>query len=97
MLEDLRGKAVLITGASIGIGAAAALEFGRLGANVGVHYNKNAKAADEPEEANLPLVIGGIAGGVVVAAGIAAGVVFIVQGELQKDEGFTYVIDTSGL
>ena len=37
MLEDLRGKAVLVTGASIGIGAAAALEFGRLGANVAVH------------------------------------------------------------
>jgi 3-oxoacyl-[acyl-carrier protein] reductase len=46
MLEDLRGKAVLITGASIGIGAAAALEFGRLGANVAVHYNKNAEAAE---------------------------------------------------
>lgn len=46
MLEDLRGKAVLITGASIGIGAAAALAFGRLGANVAVHYNKNAEAAE---------------------------------------------------
>ena len=46
MLEDLRGKAVLITGASIGIGAAAALEFGRLGADVAVHYNKNAEAAE---------------------------------------------------
>ena len=37
MLEEIRGKVVLITGASIGIGAAAALEFGRLGANVAVH------------------------------------------------------------
>src|SRR5687768_8235516 len=46
MLEDLRGKAVLVTGASIGIGAAAALEFGRLGADVAVHYNKNAEAAE---------------------------------------------------
>lgn len=46
MLEDLRGKAVLITGASIGIGAAAALAFGKLGANVAVHYNKNAEAAE---------------------------------------------------
>src|SRR5687767_11061321 len=45
-LEDLRGKAVLITGASIGIGAAAALEFGRQGANVAVHNNKNAEAAE---------------------------------------------------
>jgi len=46
MLEDLRGKAILITGASTGIGAAAALEFGRLGASVAVHYNKNAEAAE---------------------------------------------------
>lgn len=46
MLEDLRGKAVLVTGASIGIGAAAALEFGRLGANVAVHYNRNKEAAE---------------------------------------------------
>ena len=47
MLEDIRGKAVLITGASTGIGAAAALEFGRLGANVAVHYNKNKEAAED--------------------------------------------------
>ena len=46
MLEDLRGKTVLITGASTGIGAAAALEFGKLGASVAVHYNKNADAAE---------------------------------------------------
>ena len=46
MLEDIRGKAVLVTGASTGIGAAAALEFGRLGASVAVHYNKNAEAAE---------------------------------------------------
>ena len=55
MLEDLRGKAVLVTGASLGIGAAAALGFGRQGANVAVHYNKNKEAAKTsvPPSGNL--------------------------------------------
>jgi 3-oxoacyl-[acyl-carrier protein] reductase len=47
MLEDFRDKAVLITGASVGIGAAAALGFARLGADVAVHYNKNKEPAEK--------------------------------------------------
>ncbi len=46
MFEEFRGKTVLTTGASSGIGAAVALAFGKLGANVGVHYNSNQNAAD---------------------------------------------------
>lgn len=46
MLEDLRGKRVLVTGSSTGIGAAVAREFCRLGARVVVHGNKNAEAAN---------------------------------------------------
>jgi len=45
MLEDLKGKRVLITGSSTGIGAAVARELARLGARVVVHGNKNAEAA----------------------------------------------------
>jgi 3-oxoacyl-[acyl-carrier protein] reductase len=45
MLEDLRGKRALITGASTGIGAAVARELGRLGVSVAVHGNRNAEAA----------------------------------------------------
>ena len=47
MTHDLKGKAVLITGASTGIGAAAARAFGRLGSRVAIHYNASRKAADE--------------------------------------------------
>lgn len=44
-LPELKGKAVLITGASTGIGAALAKAFGAQGAMVGVHYNSSEDAA----------------------------------------------------
>jgi len=40
-------KTVVITGASTGIGAATAIEFGRCGASVVVNFNRSADAADE--------------------------------------------------
>ncbi len=45
MLDDLKGKGVLITGASTGIGAAAAKGFARAGAHVAIHYNRSAEEA----------------------------------------------------
>jgi 3-oxoacyl-[acyl-carrier protein] reductase len=45
MIDDLRGKVVLVTGASTGIGAAAARAFGANGARVVVHYHRSADAA----------------------------------------------------
>ncbi|WP_131113159.1 SDR family NAD(P)-dependent oxidoreductase [Lichenihabitans psoromatis] len=44
-IPDLAGKAVLITGASTGIGAAVARAFAQQGAKVGVHYNASADDA----------------------------------------------------
>lgn len=43
----LEGKTAVITGASRGIGAAIALKFASLGANVAIIYNGNAEKADE--------------------------------------------------
>ena len=45
MISDLKGKAVLITGASTGIGAAAARAFAREGCKVAVHYSESRDAA----------------------------------------------------
>ncbi len=44
-ISDIAGKAVLITGASTGIGAALARAFAAQGAWVGLHYNASVEAA----------------------------------------------------
>jgi 3-oxoacyl-[acyl-carrier protein] reductase len=47
MDAELRDAVALVTGASGGIGLAAALELGRRGADVAVHYHRNEKGATE--------------------------------------------------
>ena len=46
MASDLKGKVVLITGASTGIGAAAARAFAQLGSRLLIHYNASREAAE---------------------------------------------------
>jgi 3-oxoacyl-[acyl-carrier protein] reductase len=45
VIPDLAGKAVLITGASTGIGAAVARAFGAQGARVAIHYHSSEEEA----------------------------------------------------
>ena len=45
IIDDLKGKRVLITGSSTGIGAALARAFAAQGAEVAIHYGKSAAAA----------------------------------------------------
>ncbi len=45
MFEDLKGKKILVTGASSGIGACVADLLGSHGATMGVHYRSNKKGA----------------------------------------------------
>src|SRR5947208_346999 len=71
MASDLKGKAVLITGASTGIGAAAARAFARLGSHVVVHYNASRDAAEKVAADVRSLggeaVLGGGAGAIMYA------------------------------
>ncbi len=46
-LNEFKNKTVLLTGASAGIGAAAAHAFGSRGAHVIVHYNRRREAAEQ--------------------------------------------------
>jgi 3-oxoacyl-[acyl-carrier protein] reductase len=48
--EDLKGKKILITGSSSGIGSAAAVLFARQGGFIGVHYFATKKGAEETLE-----------------------------------------------
>jgi len=52
-ITDLAGKAVLITGASTGIGAAVAKGFATQGARVAVHYNSSEAHALQVLEVDL--------------------------------------------
>ena len=45
--EDLKGKKVLVTGSSSGIGQAAAVEFARQGCFVGVHYFRTKQGGEQ--------------------------------------------------
>jgi 3-oxoacyl-[acyl-carrier protein] reductase len=47
IIPDLKGKAILITGGSTGIGAAAARAFGQNGAKVALNFNANAEEAQK--------------------------------------------------
>lgn len=67
-MDDLKGKVVLVTGASTGIGAACAKAFGALGCKVAVHYNSSKAAAMKVAE-------------VVEKAG---GEALVVQGDLRR-------------
>ena len=78
-MDDFKGKAILITGASTGIGAGCARAFGELGANVTVHYNSSKEAALE----------------VASAVDRSGGQAFVVQGDLRRTAGCQRVVEAA--
>src|SRR6266511_398306 len=49
-MQGIRGKNVLVTGGSSGIGQAIAIRFAQEGANVAIHYRKGAAKAEHTHE-----------------------------------------------
>jgi 3-oxoacyl-[acyl-carrier protein] reductase len=78
--EEFRNQNVLITGASAGIGAAAAHAFGGRGAHVIVHYNSRRTGAEQ----------------VVQAIEAAGGTGEIVQADLGSDQGLQSLCKWAG-
>jgi 3-oxoacyl-[acyl-carrier protein] reductase len=76
-IPDLAGKAVLVTGASTGIGAALARAYAEQKAKVGIHYNESREAAQK----------------LATEIGKAGGEVFLVQGDFAKSADVSRVVE----
>ena len=76
-IPDLAGKAVLVTGASTGIGAALARAYAAQKAKVGLHYNESREAADK----------------LAAEIRKAGGDVFLAQGDFAKSAEVSRVVE----
>ncbi len=76
-IPELSGKAILVTGASTGIGAALAIAYGGQEASVGIHYNSNRDAAED----------------VAAKVREAGGEPFVVQGDFSVSDDVRHVVE----
>lgn len=72
-MERLKGKNILVTGASSGIGQAVAVRFAREGANVAINYYRGADGAEETR-------------GQAEAARTSAGKQIVIQADVSKED-----------
>lgn len=77
MLDDLKGKRALVTGSSTGIGAALAIEFGKLGVAVAVHGNRSIDQAQQVVDTIIK----------------AGGKAFLVSGDVSNSAACAKIVD----
>ena len=76
-IPDLAGKAVLVTGASTGIGAALVRAFAAQGTKVAIHYNESRKAAED----------------LLAEVGATGGEAFLVQGDVSVESETDRIVE----
>ena len=81
-MQGIRGKHVLVTGGSSGIGQAIAIRFAQEGANVAINYRKSAEEAQQTLEQAQ-------------AAGEHSAKHILIQGDVAKEEDVVRMIETT--
>ena len=85
-MKGLKGKNVLVTGASSGIGQAIAIRLASEGCNIAINYRKSPEAAEDTEEMALQKACGDIDN-----CGVKS---LLVQGDVSKEEDIISMVNT---
>lgn len=85
-MKGLKGKNVLITGATSGIGQAVAIRFAQEGCNIAINYRRNIEDAENTEEMAIEKACGDIAN-----CGVKS---LPVQGDVSQEEDIINMVNT---
>nr|WP_317109003.1 SDR family oxidoreductase [Chroococcidiopsis sp. SAG 2025] len=87
MMKGLKGKNVLVTGATSGIGQAIAIRLAAEGCNIAINYRKSPEAAEDTEEMAMQKACGDIEN-----CGVKS---LLVQGDVSKEEDIINMVNTA--
>lgn len=85
-MKGLKGKNVLVTGASSGIGQAIAIRLAAEGCNIAINYRKSPDAAEDTEEMAMQKACGDVEN-----CGVKS---LLVQGDVSKEEDIISMVNT---
>ncbi|MEA5506150.1 glucose 1-dehydrogenase [Halotia wernerae UHCC 0503] len=85
-MKGLKGKNVLVTGASSGIGQAIAIRLAQEGCNVAINYRKNPESAEDTEEMAMQKACGNIAN-----CGVRS---LLVQGDVSQESDIVEMVNS---
>ncbi|BAZ37791.1 glucose 1-dehydrogenase [Calothrix sp. NIES-4101] len=85
-MRGLKGKNVLITGASSGIGQAIAIRLAEEGCNIAINYHKSSEDAENTEDIAMQTACGNIEN-----CGVQS---LVIQGDVSKEEDIVQMVNT---